>query len=135
MQINRIIFIGLLSFAALLQANAATAQGFSVEKDRPMHYQSFGNSVGEIALVLQADKKFELWYKSYQDKKSFKLKGKWGKQGKDIRLVFQGKKYNFEQLFPESKRTKNFKVVNQKTVQFNSEDTGLFVWGVFCMKQ
>lgn len=121
-------FFSLFSFTAV-------GQDFSVAKDRAVVYQSFGNSVGEIVLVLEANKKFQLWYKSYADGKNYRLKGKWGKRGDNIRLVFQGKKANFEQLFPESRRTKNFKIINENTVQFSAKDNGLFIWGAFCFKQ
>lgn len=113
----------------------ASAQTFALDKNRPVVYQSFGNSVGEIVLLLEPEGKFKVWYKSYADKKNFKLQGKWSKKGKDYKLTFKGKKANFYQLFPKAARTKSFKIVDGNTVKFNSEDNGLFIWGVFCTKQ
>lgn len=129
MKLFRNVFFLLLLLSV---AHKGFTQSFSVVKDGPVVYKSFGNHIGEVVLVLSPDDKFVLYFESYKDNKDRKLRGKWSKKGKTVRLVFKGKP-DFDELF--FRKVKSLQIENSRVVRFSTEERGIYIWGVFCMKE
>ena len=123
----------------LLSLSFLSAQGQSFgssQAEKPATYRSFGNHVGEIGLRLHSNKKFDLYYHDHHSGKTKTLHGKWSKRSKKVRLQFRSKP-DMDQLFGANMKmeSSSFKIEGDKVIQFSLDDTGLFIWGVFCIKE
>jgi hypothetical protein len=130
----------IIAYASIhkLKANSVNDKD---KDDNCLVYQSTANGVAEILLTLKPNRKFTFYMRIIpqpmtEEKESIvKASGKWSKRGNWMRLVFRGKKVILNALFDKNYANNNeFKIIDERTVDLNTQLDVLTIWGVPCIK-
>jgi len=114
----------------------------SIVKNDTIVFQSGGNGLADIKLVLSPEGKFSFYMKiipqpSDEDTKVdiIRSKGEWFIKGDSLQLKFEKSKLDLNALFDlKYAKGNEFKIINERTININNSLTEINIWGVVCEK-
>jgi len=113
-----------------------------IARDTVEIFQSQANDVADIRLTLWTDSTFNFYLRtlpqpmSNEEETVVRSTGIWTKEPTMTRLIFLKDRPIINAVFDESYDKKNsFTVINDSTVDINSNANEIWIWGVSCLKK